>query len=144
LAGKTDYWSDELLDLLSEDSATLTPPAAYYVGLFTTAPTDAYTSGAPDGVEVDYGSTTVPAERQSVVFSSAETKGGTGRVVENSAAVEWTAWDVDTTVNVTHFGIFSAATAGELLYWAAVDTARRIQEGETASFAIDAITIRED
>ena len=45
---------------------------------------------------------------------------------------------------VTHFGIYDAATAGNLLYWAALTTSRATAAGVAPSFAIGALTHTED
>lgn len=42
---------------------------------------------------------------------------------------------------VTHFGIYDAGSAGNLLAWALLAASKTIGTGDTASFAIDALTI---
>jgi len=45
---------------------------------------------------------------------------------------------------VTHFGIFDAVTAGNLLYWNALTSSQTISSGNTVSFAAGALTVTED
>ena len=137
MAGATDYLTDALLNNVLR-ATNYAPPAAVYVALFTAAPSDAYTSGAPDGTEVSGGS----YARTAVTFG-APAAGSPGKQCQNSAAVTFptatASWGT-----VTHFGIFNASSGGELFYWAAVDTSKAVNNGDTAEFATNAITIKED
>ena len=90
-------WLDHVLN-----GTTYTPPSNPYVALFTAAPTD-----AGGGTEI--------GTRQAASFAAAASRSAT-----TDADVTFTA--VTGGANVTHVGIFDAATTGNLLFWGEVDT----------------------
>jgi hypothetical protein len=98
--------------LLTASSATR--PTAWYIGLFTVAPTD---SGG--GTEVS-GTAYV---REAVTFTV------TGDTASNSAAVEWPvaggSWGT-----ITDVAIFDAVTAGNMIGYAALTNAKTIATGD--------------
>jgi hypothetical protein len=116
-----------LLDWLMT-TGTATRPTAWYIGLYTAAPSD---SGG--GTEVSGNG----YSRQSVTFGAASSPGGT---TDNTGAVSFTAsggnWGT-----ITHVGIFTASTSGTLLWHGALSASRTINDGDTLSFAIGAITL---
>lgn len=95
-------------------TTSLTRPTAWYVGLFTTDPTD-----ADSGTEVSGTS----YARESVTFSV------TGDTASNTAAIEFTAagsnWGT-----VTHVGIYDAASAGNLIAHASLTASKAIDTGD--------------
>lgn len=127
MSALSDYSEKLLLDWLMTTGAA-TRPTGWFIGLFTAAPSD---SGG--GTEVSGSG----YARQSVAFAAATSPGGT---TNNSAAVSFTAnggnWGT-----ITHIGIFTAATGGNLLWHGALSASRTINDGDTLSFAIGAITI---
>jgi hypothetical protein len=103
-----------------------------YVGLYTAAPSD---SGG--GTEVTGGS----YARKST--AGADWNAASGGSTSNANAITF----VTATGNwgtVTHFGLFDAATSGNLLRWAALGTSKSINTGDTASFASGSLTLTED
>ena len=98
---------------LTTDSVTR--PTTWYVGLFTSDPTD---TGAA-GTEVSGGS----YARTAVTFSV------TGDTASNTAAVEFPAATA-TWGSVTHIGIHDASTGGNMLVHAALSTAQTIARGD--------------
>ena len=44
---------------------------------------------------------------------------------------------------VTHFGIFDAATSGNLLYWGALSASKAVGNTDTLTFAIGSIVVTE-
>ena len=98
---------------LTTDSVTR--PTTWYVGLFTSDPTD---TGAA-GTEVSGGS----YARTAVTFSV------TGDTASNTAAVEFPAatasWG-----SVSHIGVHDASTGGNILVHAALSTAKTIADGD--------------
>lgn len=115
----TDYLENALGNEVLRGVA-FAAPAAVYVALFTTAPTDA----AP-GTEVSGGS----YARQAVTFAAPSTPG----VFENSADVDFPqatgSWGT-----VTHFAIFDAATDGNMLIWGALAVSKAIASGDIFKF----------
>ena len=96
-------------------TGSVTRPTTWYVGLFTSDPTE---TGAA-GTEVSGGS----YARTAVTFSV------TGDTASNTAAVEFPA----ATANwgsVSHIGVHDASTGGNMLVHAALSTAKTIADGD--------------
>jgi hypothetical protein len=133
MAGKTDFLENELLDHVLRNAA-YTSPSAVYCALFTAAPNDAYTSGTPTGTEVSGNN----YSRVAITFGAAS-----GGAVANSAAVEFPvpsgSWGT-----VTHFGVFDASTAGNLLYWGALTASQAIASGNDVTIPIGDLDVTED
>lgn len=103
MAGKSKYLEQKILNHVLRNTA-YTPPATLYLALFTSDPTDAGT-----GTEVTGGA----YARQTVAFSAPAASGASTST--NSADVLFpvatAAWGT-----VTHWGVFDAVAAGNLLY----------------------------
>lgn len=109
----SNYLETEVLDW-AFSTGTATRPTAWYLALYTAAPSD--TGG---GTEVSGGG----YARQSVVFTV------TGNTASNNAAIEFPT----ATANygtVTHIGVFDASSAGNLLAYAALTTSKTIETGD--------------
>ena len=155
MAAMSDFLENKFLDWLlraqaigitGATAAAGTGPATTYVALLTAAPSD-----AGGGTEVTGGSYARVAIT-SALANWAGTQGagstvassGTGGTTSNNGAVTFPAptanWGV-----VTHIGIYDAATAGNLLIWSALTTAKTINNGDAApSFAAGALTFQSD
>ena len=136
MGAKTDYLENACIDHLFRGTP-YTAPATLYVALFTAAPGE-----AGGGTEVS--------------------GGGYARVGVAASATEWAAPNAGdaTTSNlnaitfpaptadwgqVVAWGIFDAATGGNLLVYAALGTPKTINNGDPApSFAAGALTYQED
>tara|TARA_R110000868_G_scaffold115346_4_gene308022 strand:+ start:1282 stop:1674 length:393 start_codon:yes stop_codon:yes gene_type:complete len=127
MASLSDYAEKLLLDFLMT-TGTATRPTAWYVGLFTAAPSD---SGG--GTEVSGNG----YARQSVTFAAATTVAGT---TDNTTAVTFTAaggsWGT-----ITHIGIFSAVTAGNLLWHGSMTASKTVGDGDILEFSIGNIDL---
>ena len=130
MAAKTDYLEDALLNHVLRNTA-YTSPTAVYVGLTSTATTD-----AGGGTELTGGS----YARVAVTFG-APAGGGAGSV-SNSAEVLFPEATTDWSA-ATHFFIADALTAGNRLYHGALDAARTALTGDQIRFAIGALTVTE-
>lgn len=145
MGAKSNYLENKLIDYIFRGQA-YTPPATLYVALLTAAPND-----AGGGTEVTGGSYARVAVTASLAnFAGTQAAGstvassGTGGTTSNNGAVTFPAptanWG-----SVTHWGIYDAASAGNLLYYAALTTAKTINNGDAApSFAAGALTVQED
>ena len=127
MAALSDFSEKLLLDwMMTTGSATR--PTAWYVALYTAAPSD---SGG--GTEVSGNG----YSRQAVTFAAASTPGGT---TSNTGAVTFTAaggsWGT-----ITHIGIFNASTSGNLLWHGSMTASKTIADGETLEFAIGNIDL---
>ena len=121
MAALSDHAEALLLDwLMTTDSATR--PTAWYVALYTAAPSD---SGG--GTEV----TGNGYSRQSVAFASATSPGGT---TSNTSDITFTAAGGDWGT-ITHIGIFDASTSGNLLWHGAMTASKTVADGDTLQFS---------
>lgn len=121
MAALSDHAEKLLLDWLMT-SGTATRPTAWYVALYTAAPSD---SGG--GTEL----TGNGYSRQSVAFDAATSPGGT---TSNSGDVTFTASGGDWGT-VTHIGIHDADSGGNLLWHGAMTTSKTIADGDTLQFS---------
>jgi hypothetical protein len=107
-------------------NTSYTSPAAVYVGLYTSDPTDANT-----GTEVSGGSYT-----RTAVTMGAPSNG----VSTNTAAVEFPqasgSWGT-----VGWIGILDATSSGNLLYHTALDTSKTISSGDIFKIAIGGLSV---
>jgi hypothetical protein len=127
MAALSDFAEKLLLDW-AMTTGSATRPTAWYVGLFTAAPSD---SGG--GTEVSTGGYT----RQSVTFDAATSPGGT---TSNNNTVSFTASGAGYGT-VTHIGIFTAATAGNLLWHGSMTASKTVADGDTLEFSIGNIDL---
>lgn len=127
MAALSDYAEKLLLDWLMT-TGSVTRPTAWYVALYTAAPSD---SGG--GTEVSGNG----YARQAVTFDAASTPGGT---TSNTGAVTFTAaggsWG-----SISHIGLHDASTSGNLLWHGAMTAAKTIADGDTLEFAIGNIDL---
>jgi hypothetical protein len=127
MAALSDYAEKLLLDW-AMTTGSATRPTAWYVALYTAAPSD---SGG--GTEVSTGGYT----RQSVTFDAATSPGGT---TSNSGVVSFTASGANYGT-VTHIGIFTASTGGSLLWHGALTASKTVNDGDTLEFSIGNIDL---
>jgi hypothetical protein len=142
MAGKTDYYSNRVLGLLSTDTAAVAISPTF-VGLFDNTdggPDDEYTGAGPNnGNEVTTPTTAGQnSDRQPITDAQWNTAVaatvGDGREISNQANVSWVGWD-NGTQSLFHFAIFeSGLTASEMLYFGPITPDRTINAGETATF----------
>jgi hypothetical protein len=140
----SDYVENNLIDWFFRGQ-TFTPPATVYVGLLTAAPTD-----AGGGTEVTGGSYARVAISSSLAnwagtqsAGSTTASSGTGGTTSNNGTISFptptASWGT-----VTSFGVYDAATGGNLLFYANLTTSKTINSGDTVSFAAGALTFQVD
>ena len=113
----SDYTENLLLTwLLTTSSATR--PTAWYVGLFTAAPSD---TG---------GGTEVTGNGYARVATGTISVSGTDTLATNAAAIEFAAASGGNWGTITHAAIFDASTSGNMLAWAQLTTSRTINDGD--------------
>jgi hypothetical protein len=143
MSSLSDYLENKLVDHIFRGQ-TLTAPTAVYVGLLTAAPSDSgggteVSGGAYARVEVT-SSLANWAGTQSAGSTTASS--GTGGQTSNNGAITFPAPSGANWGTVTHFGIYDASTAGNLLFHAALTTGKTVNDGDAApSFASGALTI---
>jgi hypothetical protein len=128
MASFSDYTENLVLNFLFTTN-TATRPTAWYVGLFTAAPSD--TGG---GTEVS-GSGYVRKVTGTITVS------GTATTATNSAAIEFAAASGGNWGTITHAAIFDAETSGNMLAWAPLTTSRTINDGDVFRIPASSLTI---
>jgi hypothetical protein len=101
--------------LLTTDSVTR--PTSWYIGLFTSDPTDTGTAGTEVSTGTGYA-------RTAVTFTV------TGDTASNSAAVEFPAASGGNWGTISHIGVMDAATGGNMIVHSALTTAKAINDGD--------------
>lgn len=109
----SNYLETEVLDF-AFTTGTATRPTAWYLALYTAAPSD--TGG---GTEVSGGG----YARQSVTFTVS------GNTASNNAAIEFPT-ATGNYGTVTHIGVFDALSGGNLLAYASLTTSKTIETGD--------------
>lgn len=155
MAAMSDFLENKLIDFLfrgqalgitGATAAAGTGPTNLYLGLYTANPTD--TGG---GTEVTGGSYARVAVGSSLAnwagtqaAASTVASSGTSGTTSNNGAITFpaptAAWGI-----VTGFGIFDAASGGNLLIWGALTTNKTINNGDAAPlFAAASLSIQID
>ena len=140
---KTNTFETSILSLVFDnvdianigDAAGLQNSAAdgsLYIALTTTTPTDSAAGTA---------ATYTGYAREAVGRTSGWTVSGNN--ASNAAAVTFGECTAGSST-VTHFEIYTAVTAGDRLFWGALDSSLAISTGITPEFAIGALDINED
>jgi hypothetical protein len=155
MAAFTDFAENKIIDWLfrgqaigitGASAAAGSGPTSLYVGLFTATPSD--TGG---GTEVSGGSYARVAITSSLAnwagtqaAASTVASSGTTGTTSNNGAVTFTtptaSWGT-----ITSFGVFDAASGGNLLIYGPLTTSKTVNNGDTApSFAAAALTFQID
>jgi hypothetical protein len=142
MAAMSDYLENKLVDHILR-AQTFTAPATVYVSLHTAAPT-----GDVPGTEVSGGSYARVAVTSSLSnwagtqsAGSTTASSGTGGATSNNAAITFPApsasWGT-----ISHFAIWDASTAGNLLFHGSLTTSKTVNNGDAApSFAAAALSL---
>lgn len=124
----TNYTENLVLTwLLTNGSATR--PTAWYVGLFTAAPSDAG------------GGTEVSGSGYARKATGTITVSGTDTTATNSAAIEFDPASGGNWGTITHAAIFDASTGGNMIAWAQLTTARTINDGDVFRIPATSLTV---
>jgi hypothetical protein len=125
----SDYTENLVLNwLLTTNSATR--PTAWYVGLFTAAPSD--TGGGTEVTGNAYAR---------VATGTISVSGTSPTTATNSAAIEFAAASGGNWGTVTHAAIFDASTSGNMLAWAELTTSRTINDGDVFRIPASSLTV---
>ena len=155
MAAMSDFLENKMLDWLfrgqaigitGASAAAGTGPTALFVGLLTAAPTDSTTGTEVTGgayARVSVSSALANWAGTQAAASTVASSGATG-TTSNNGVITFPAptanWGV-----VTHFAIYDALTAGNLLIHGALTVSKTINNGDAApSFAAAALTFQID
>lgn len=137
----SDYLENKLIDQLFR-AQSAPSSATLYVGLLTAAPSD---SGG--GTEVSGGSYARVAVASSLAnwagtqsAGSTVASSGTSGQTSNNGAITFptptAGWGT-----VTHFGIYDAASGGNLLFYGALTIAKTVNQADTVTFPAASLSI---
>lgn len=136
MAGFTDATERAILDHVLSDPP-YTPPSTLYIGLSSTTPTEAGANFTePSGGSYARVSTGA-ADWSAASGTAPAVKTTTATKTFPTATADWSSG-----ANLTHFGLFDASSAGDLIAWGALTTAKPVLSGDTASFAAGALTLK--
>jgi hypothetical protein len=124
----TNYTENLALTWLFTGSSA-TRPTAWFVGLFTAAPSD---TG---------GGTEVTGNAYARVATGTISGSGTATTFSNAAAIEFAAASGGNWGTIGWAGIFDASTGGNLLAWAPLTTSRVINDGDVFRIPATSLTI---
>jgi hypothetical protein len=130
----SNWLEDAWIKYAFTTSSPGTRPTAWYASLHKADPTDA------GGSEVSTGSDDANYARQSVTLATT----GTNGQVKNSTVVNFPAAAGGSSYTVTHFGVYDAATSGNLLASGALDISKAVTAGTILSFAVNDLTLQVD
>lgn len=130
---KSDYLENAILNHMF-GGPDYVRPATVYIALYTAAPTD-----AGGGTEVSGGS----YARVAVTNNATNFPAASGGSKSNGTAITFVtptgSWGT-----VTHFGIFDAASAGNLLRYGALSVSKTVDPGDQISFPPGDLSASED
>ena len=124
----TDYTENLALTYLFNTDA-VTRPTAWFVGLFTAAPSD---TG---------GGTEVTGNGYARVSAGTISGSGTATTFTNAAAIEFAAASGGNWGTIGWVGIFTASTGGTLLAWAPLTTSKAINDGDIFRIPTSSLSI---
>jgi hypothetical protein len=124
----TDYTENLVLTWVFTSSSA-TRPTAWYVGLFTAAPSD---TG---------GGTEVTGNGYSRKATGTISGSGTATTFTNAAAIEFDAASGGNWGSIGWAGIFDASSSGNLLAWSPLTTARTINDGDVLRIPAGSLSI---
>lgn len=136
MAGKSNYLERQILNLILRTQVAWKPPAIW-IGLLTAAPSDAgggteVTGGGYQRVQV-----TQLDANWTATGSSPSVSANVNAITFPSPSANWGV--------VTHYGIYDASSAGNLLYWNTLTQSKTINNGDAApSFGAGALIVNED
>jgi len=137
MSAASNYTEDKTLDFwLKANSAATTAPATVYVALFNS-------NDSAGGTAEDLEAGTLTEEcgggayaRQSVTFGTVS-----GGSVSNSGNVTFPAATDGNWGTITHVAVMDASSAGEVLFYGALDTSKTIDSGDTFQITTGNLTV---
>lgn len=138
MAGMIDSFEAAVLDHIMAGNGTTVSPTNWYLALYTAAPNEDGTGGT----EVSTSSTAYA--RQTLTSASwDDAAGAQPSTVKNVGSISFpqatASWGT-----VTHFGLCASGTEGtaDVKIWGALDTSKTVNNGDTVTFAADALIVQ--
>lgn len=144
MGAMSNYLENKVIDWLFRGQ-TFSPPPGLHVGLLSSAPSDSGggTEISGNGYARQNISPTLANWAGTQSTGSTTVSTGTTGTTSNNVAVTFptptASWGA-----VSHFGIFDSATGGNLLFYGALTIAKTINQGDTVTFPIAALSVQID
>lgn len=144
MAAMSNFLENKIIDWLFRGQ-TYTPPAGLFVGLLSAAPSDSGggTEISGNGYARQNLAPTLTNWAGTQSAGSTTTSSGTSGTTSNNAAVTFptptASWGT-----VSHFGIYDSVTGGNLMFYGALTIAKTINQGDTVTFPIAALSVQID
>lgn len=137
MAGKSDFLENEILDHIL-GGPDYVRPATIYIALFTVAPTsDAGTGGTEvSTTSTGYARAAVTNDATNFPAAASGTKSNGTAITFPTATAAWG--------TIVAFGIYDAATAGNLLFWNVLTASKVINTNDIAQFPATSLVFVED
>lgn len=141
MSAMSDYLENKLVDQLFRGQSAPTT-STLYVGLLTAAPSD--TGGGTEVSGNDYAR--VPVTSSLANWAGTQGAGttvassGNSGATSNNAAITFPT-PAGTWGTVTHFGIYDAASSGNLLFYGSLTIAKTINQADTVTFPAGSLAI---
>jgi hypothetical protein len=139
MAAMTDYLENKLVDHIFRDTA-FTMPAALYMSLHSSNPGE---TGANEISGNSYARAQLDPSVSNWKSTNGTTSGassGTGGQTANAVAITFPtptgSWGT-----VTHFAIWDAGSSGNPLVYGELTIPKTIDQGDTVTFGVDALTV---
>jgi hypothetical protein len=141
MAAMSNYLENKLVDQLFRGQTAPTT-TTLYIGLFTTAPSDASPGTEPSGDGYARVSVTSSLANWAGTQSAGSTdaSSGTSGTTSNNGALTFPT-PLATWGTVTHFGIFDAATSGNMLFHGALTITKTINQDDTVAFPAGSLSL---
>jgi hypothetical protein len=144
MAAMSDYLENKIIDQVFRGQA-YSFPTTLYVGLFSASPSDV--AGGTEITGNNYSRSSVTNSLANwagtqAAASTAASSGSSGTTSNNSAitfATPSASWGA-----VVAFGIFDAASAGNLLFYGNLSISKTINQGDTVTFPAASLSIQID
>jgi hypothetical protein len=140
------FFRGQAISITGASAAAGTGPTALYVGLLTAAPSDVgggteVTGGSYARVTVNSNTTNWAATNGAT--STVNPSTGTGGTTSNNAVISFPSPSADWGT-VTHFGIYDATSAGNLLFWGPLSSSKAVFTGDAVSIQISQLQVQMD
>ena len=137
MSAASNYTEDKTLDFwLKANSATTTAPATVYVALFNSDDSAGLTAENLEAGTITDECGGGAYARQSVTFGTVS-----GGSVSNSGNVTFPAATDGNWGTITHVAVMNASSAGEVLFYGALDTSKTIDSGDTFQITTGNLTV---
>lgn len=141
MSAMSDFLENKLIDqLFRGQSAPAT--TSLYIGLLTSAPSDSGGGTEVSGNAYARAAVTSSLNNWSGTQAAGSTvaSSGTGGQTSNNTPITFptptAGWGT-----VTHFGIYDAATGGNLLFWGALTISKTINQDDTVTFPAASLAV---